>query len=283
MILSLKEQALDSKQQISQFFDVLKANVVRARSTITAVFLTASFEKKEDSENLQTYLVKKIRKTDFLFQLESLEWCLILPGSGEEEAVAFITRLFKGLEDSSLQMSSCVIEIGNNKTELDELLDTGKSALASAKEKGNWTIDRVNIYKKKERQLIKVSLLEDDTIFQHLLYSSLEKLSFSPFELDIKKFSDGYEFLQSGWYQSSHIHLIIMNDILPKKNGLEILHTLRGLPNHKRFVVFMMTKRKSEDDMVYAFEKGVDIYLTKPFNLRLFEAQVKRTFERLWQ
>jgi DNA-binding response OmpR family regulator len=44
----------------------------------------------------------------------------------------------------------------------------------------------------------------------------------------------------------------------------------------------MMTKRSSEEDMIYAYESGVDSYFIKPFNLRLLEIEVKRTFERLY-
>ena len=33
--------------------------------------------------------------------------------------------------------------------------------------------------------------------------------------------------------------------------------------------------------MLYAYENGVDQYLFKPFNLRLFEAQVKKSV-RFW-
>jgi DNA-binding response OmpR family regulator len=43
----------------------------------------------------------------------------------------------------------------------------------------------------------------------------------------------------------------------------------------------MMTNRKSQGDMNYAYESGVDEYLIKPFDLNLLQAQLKRTFARL--
>ena len=73
-----------------------------------------------------------------------------------------------------------------------------------------------------------------------------------------------------------------MNDILPLKNGLEILHTLRKMPNEKKFVIYMMSERNSENAILNAYESGVDEYIVKPFNLRLLEAKIKRTFARLW-
>ncbi len=72
-----------------------------------------------------------------------------------------------------------------------------------------------------------------------------------------------------------------MNDILPRKNGLNVLHTLRQMANQKKFIIYMMTNRKSQGDMIYAYESGVDEYLIKPFDLNLFQAQLKRTFARL--
>ena len=100
--------------------------------------------------------------------------------------------------------------------------------------------------------------------------------------LDIRTFVDGYEFLQSDWYKSAHPHIIIMNDILPRKNGIEVLHTIRRMPNQKKFTIYMMTARNSQTDMINAYEAGVDGYLIKPFDLRLFEAELRRTFARLW-
>ncbi len=44
----------------------------------------------------------------------------------------------------------------------------------------------------------------------------------------------------------------------------------------------MMSKRNSQEDIIYAYESGADNYLIKPFNLRLLEIEIKRTFERLW-
>ena len=73
-----------------------------------------------------------------------------------------------------------------------------------------------------------------------------------------------------------------MSDVLPRKNGLDVLHELRDMPSEEKFTVLMMTRRNSEEDMIYAYESGTDGYLVKPFNIRLFEAQVKRILSRVW-
>lgn len=287
--LTIHNGEYDSKQafaQIKDFFNVLKANVVRSRMTITAVFLSASFKKLEfKQEDLTSYLGNQIRKTDFLFELkEPHKWCIILSQSGEEEAQAFLNRLFADSNIvSSLTLSAIIIEIGNNRVEFEELLEVGNRALDEVISTGSpFEVSYIPQFKEKDVEKIKVSILEENEIFRNVLSSSMENMNVDMFELEIKAFSDGYDFLESNWYRSSHTHIIIMNDILPRKNGLEVLHMVKQLPNEQRFITYMMTKKKSEEDMLYAYEIGVDEYLIKPFNIRLFEAQIRRTFERLW-
>ena len=101
--------------------------------------------------------------------------------------------------------------------------------------------------------------MEENDIFRNALYRTIDNLNFDNFETEIKEFQDGYEFLESNWHLSSHTHLIIMNDILPRQSGLDVLHKIRMLPNNKRFIVFIMTKRSSEEDMIYAYESGATI------------------------
>lgn len=281
---------------IKYFFDIFKANVVRTRSTITAIFLSvydksifAAADIEHAEKEITLFLQREIRQTDLVFKLSNqFEWSIILSHSGEKEAKAFLERFHADVQNKVIPLfeqydaafSAGIAEIGNSDVEFDDLIQNGRKAMARAKEE--WHIAYVTDYKAKHPEKVRISVLEEDEIFRNVLKKSLEDLSFDHFEIEIETFSDGYSFLQSNRYLSSHTHLVIMNDILPRKNGLEVLHTLRNLPNNQKIIIYMMTKRKTEEDMIYAYEQGVDQYLIKPFHLRLFEAQIKRTFERLW-
>ncbi|HHW38050.1 MAG TPA: response regulator [Bacillales bacterium] len=293
--LLLNEYVLNEKQ-MTRFFDVLKANVVRSRTVISAIFLTVydqSIFQEEDishvEEEITLFLQSKIRQTDLLFKLSNrFEWCIILSQSGEDEANAFLQRLFLSVKNKAISLlydisfSASIAEIGNSDVSFEKLIASGREALAASLNQWEWHIEYIESHKERNMEKIKISILEENDIFRNVLQTTLEKLTVHHFQLDIKTFPDGYEFLHSEWFSSSHTHIIIMNDILPRKNGLEVRHKIRKLPNNKRFIIFMMTKRKSEEDMIYAYENGVDEYIIKPFNLRLFEAQLKRTFGRLW-
>lgn len=287
-----------SESQMKRFFNVLKATVARSRVRMTAAFLTVQhvdeFSQEgglQIEEEMTLYLESKIRQTDLLFKLSKpFEWCVLLTQSGEEETKAFLARLFSDVSTQenflqkgfSICMAASVAEIGNSQVAYEQLIESGRASLSNSRQADDWHIEYIAEFKRKAEETVKVSILENNEIFSNVLHTSLEDLAIEYFNLEIKVFKDGYEFLESDFYHSGHTHILIMNDILPRKNGLEVLHVLRELPNQKKFITFMMTKRKSEANMLYAYEKGVDEYLIKPFNLRLFEAQIKRTFERLW-
>jgi CheY-like chemotaxis protein len=236
-------------------------------------------------------LTNQTRKSDFVFKISNDPiWFMVLAQSGEREAAAFLRRLFRmvrtegipALNNQKLLFSASVAEIGNDEGTFEELIAVGALALKKSLSKGPEQIEYIASFKKRPSEKVRVSILEENAIYRDVLHRTLDNLDLGHFELEIKEFQDGYEFLESKWYLSSHTHLILMNDILPRQSGLDVLHEIRRLPNNKRIIVFMMTKRSSEEDMIYAYESGVDSYFIKPFNLRLLEIEVKRTFERLY-
>lgn len=280
------------ERQKKMVFNLLKAQVVRSRVTMTAVFLRIQVQEEsipdeEIGRIIDTFLVSKIRQTDVLIEMGELERCILLSHSKEGEAHAFLRRLYFDFKEENelitpLTFVASIAEINNRHVEYDELIVEGRNGLAQALQQGDYAVQAIEKFKNRETEVIKVSILENNDIFSNVLYASLQNLSLPYFELEIQQFKDGDTFLQSDFIRSSHQHLVITNDILPRANGLKVVYTLRQMPNEKKFNVFMMTKRKSEADMLHAYAAGVDEYLVKPFNIRLFEVQIKRTFERFW-
>ncbi|WP_019240629.1 MULTISPECIES: response regulator [Bacillus] len=284
-----------NENQMQHFFNILSANVERSRSPITVSMLSLCNQtvlQKEDYIQIENamgaFLQSEIRKSDLICKLSRpLEWCIILTLSGEKEAYAFIKRLLSNIQNKmeplfnkyDLQILTTISEINNCDASFGEVINVNRQLLKNGLNK---SIVSSSQFKKRKIEHIKVSILEDNEIFSQALSSTLENLSINHFQLDIQTFHDGYEFLQSDWYYTSHTHIILVNDILSRKNGLEVVHRLRELPNNKKFIIFMMTKRKSEQEMINAYSSGVDEYLIKPLNIRLFEALMKRVLERLW-
>lgn len=87
--------------------------------------------------------------------------------------------------------------------------------------------------------------------------------------------SDGLEALHL--HAREHPALVILDWMLPKMDGLEVLRRIRqSAPTP----VLMLTARGEEMDRVVGLEVGADDYLTKPFSMRELIARVRALLRR---
>jgi DNA-binding response OmpR family regulator len=78
--------------------------------------------------------------------------------------------------------------------------------------------------------------------------------------------------------QEQSFDLIILDVMLPRKDGFEVCRELRraGL----RMPVILLTAKTQESDKVLGLELGADDYVTKPFSPRELRARVKAALRR---
>jgi diguanylate cyclase (GGDEF)-like protein len=69
-------------------------------------------------------------------------------------------------------------------------------------------------------------------------------------------------------------HVIVTDWIMPVMDGIELCKTLRNSAWGKNIYVVMLTGASTEDDLVAAFEAGVDDFVTKPVNTRALDARL---------
>jgi DNA-binding response OmpR family regulator len=77
---------------------------------------------------------------------------------------------------------------------------------------------------------------------------------------------------------SSRFDLIILDLMLPRKDGFEVARQLRRA--HIQTPILVLTARDSPSDIVRALDLGADDYLTKPFPLDVFLARVRAVSRR---
>ena len=100
-----------------------------------------------------------------------------------------------------------------------------------------------------------------------------EYLSQSGFTIDI--LTDGSEVID--WLQKNPVDLIILDLMLPGKNGLDIYRELRAFCQAP---VVMATARIDEIDRLIGLELGADDYICKPYSPREVVVRVKNIFRR---
>lgn len=72
--------------------------------------------------------------------------------------------------------------------------------------------------------------------------------------------------------------LILLDVMLPKKNGFEILRYLRQ--EKIKTPIIMLTAKSEIDDKLNGLEHGADDYITKPFSMRELLARIKAVLKR---
>ena len=92
---------------------------------------------------------------------------------------------------------------------------------------------------------------------------------------DIDAAYDGEEAVEK--FNNNYYDLIILDVMLPKLNGLEVLQKIR---EKSSIPVIMLTAKGEDMDKILGLEYGADDYLTKPFNILELKARVKAIFRR---
>ena len=94
---------------------------------------------------------------------------------------------------------------------------------------------------------------------------------------DVTSAYDGQE--ASDYLQQDSFDVIILDIMMPKKDGLQVLQELRG---HGIVTPVMMLTAKTEvDDRVTGLDMGADDYLTKPFAMKELIARVRSLTRRM--
>lgn len=74
--------------------------------------------------------------------------------------------------------------------------------------------------------------------------------------------------------------LMVLDVMLPKRDGWSVLRTLRTDPRLATLPVLMLTARVTDADKIHGLELGADDYLTKPFNPQELVARVRAILRR---
>jgi len=93
---------------------------------------------------------------------------------------------------------------------------------------------------------------------------------------DVAEAADGIAGLEVALRR--HVDLVLLDLLLPKRDGLEVLAELRRL--RPTLPVIILTARGSEDDRVRGLKLGADDYVVKPFSARELLARVEAVLRR---
>jgi DNA-binding response OmpR family regulator len=118
---------------------------------------------------------------------------------------------------------------------------------------------------------MKILVIEDQQDIADLVALHLRDLGH-----EVNCVHDGLDGLKAALDETQD--LIVLDVMLPRMNGIEILKTVRK--ESISTPILMLTARSTELDRVLGLELGADDYLTKPFSIAELQARVKAMFRR---
>jgi two-component system, OmpR family, response regulator BaeR len=122
--------------------------------------------------------------------------------------------------------------------------------------------------------MLPVLIVEDEPKIAELLKKYLENAGYKTHWL-----ADGNAV--SPWLQHNSVELILLDLMLPGKDGLDICKELRQRAPQPPII--MLTARAEEIDRLLGLELGADDYICKPFSPREVIARVKAVLRRTSQ
>jgi two-component system, cell cycle response regulator len=230
-----------------------------------------------------SFIKNSIRPTDFLGHYQNSNgFVLILPKTGKEDARKLIERLNKQLSTDQMKeffhnevisFSAKIVEVTDATKSPEEWLSLVPFSKAEQKSQ---IVESVIGEEANELKKLKVAIIDDDRLIRELLKHQLEDIGEDEYDLEIKSFVNGEEFFNDPWHRQNERFLLIIDRVMPKMDGLEILGKIRTEYDRKRYLCFMLTSKGSEADIALAIQKGANDYMVKPFSLKELQVRIKR-------
>ena len=115
--------------------------------------------------------------------------------------------------------------------------------------------------------------VDDDNTIRDIEVYTLTQTGF-----EAKGFADGISMLEA--LKTEKPELIVLDIMLPGKDGVEILKEIRSNPETSKRPVIMATAKGTEMDRSQGLDTGADDYLVKPFGVMEMVSRIKAVLRR---
>ena len=115
--------------------------------------------------------------------------------------------------------------------------------------------------------------VDDDNTIRDIEVYALTSTGF-----EAKGFADGISLLEA--LKTEKPDLIVLDIMLPGKDGVEVLREIRSNPQTRKIPVIMATAKGTEMDKIQGLDMGADDYLVKPFGVMEMISRIKAVLRR---
>jgi two-component system, OmpR family, alkaline phosphatase synthesis response regulator PhoP len=120
----------------------------------------------------------------------------------------------------------------------------------------------------------KVLIADDEPDIREIIEYNLTREGYQ-----VQTAKDGNEALAKA--RSFKPDLIILDIMMPYKNGVEVCEILRSQSDFQQTMIIFLTARADESSQIKGLEMGADDYITKPVSPKVLNSRVNAIFRRV--
>ena len=117
----------------------------------------------------------------------------------------------------------------------------------------------------------KILIADDEQLMRQLVVDFLQ-----PEGYELIEAADGKEALEL--YKKEHPDLVLLDVMMPGYDGWTVCREIR---RESAVPIMMLTAKGEEIDQLFAYDLGVDEYITKPFSPKILVAKIKALLRRV--
>lgn len=119
-----------------------------------------------------------------------------------------------------------------------------------------------------ESILKRILVVEDSPAYLQMMREALESRGYTIFTAE-----DGEQAIEQARLHAPD--LILLDVVLPKKNGYQVCRQLKNETGLKQIPIVMVSSKTQEFDRYWGLKQGADGYITKPFEPGTLVAEVE--------
>ena len=120
--------------------------------------------------------------------------------------------------------------------------------------------------------MARILAVDDEPNIVRLIQVNLERMGYQ-----VETANNGVQALEK--IRASRPDLVVSDVMMPEMDGFELLSTIRRDPALEDLPVIMLTAKAQDKKVMEGYQRGADMYLTKPFNPMELIAFVKRILQ----